>query len=109
MEKIATLAQTLVAQVCLYGARHCGFAYYAVIPSRELKTRFVGEGGWNADHGVSGSLQSLTECVYLACDDLRRAGVTDGLVRIFEPSGERYCDVPVSRPPAVGAMTWTPC
>lgn len=100
----------LVGEVCLYGAREHGFAYLARVQGPE-GGKTVGEGGWSkapdghAD-GLSGTVRTLTEAVFLGCQDIVKTGAWEGLVRIYDVSGLQYADVPVGNPPYYGSMPW---
>lgn len=95
----------LVGDICLYGARHCGFAYYA--SRHEPEFAIIGKGGWNeAEDGLSGKVTSLTEAVFSACRDLRAVGVETGTIRVFAPGGDQYGDISVSNPPNFGSIDW---
>lgn len=92
-------AQLVVAEICLYGTSRVGHGYLARAAAYPGKMHGTGE---------PSLARGATSCVFLACDDLRRAGCPDGIVRVFAPGGERMAEIELSNPPYYGDMKWQP-
>lgn len=90
--------KNIVAEICLYGNSQVGIGYLAT------------EKAYNRTHGTGEpcSGRGATGAVFLACDDLKRAGCPDGLVRVFAMGGERMADIDLCNPPYFGDMKWVP-
>lgn len=98
----ANAAVTVVADICLYGNRETGAGFIA----QAVDGRMFGNGEPLAS-------RSFTEAVWLAVDELRRAGVERGQLRIFAPGGERMATVEIGglkdrRLPYFGELSWGP-
>lgn len=81
MTKTNSAAKTIAAEICLYGTQAVGAGWLA----RTADGRMFGDGEPNIR-------RNMTSAVWLACDELRAAGVS-GLVRIFEPTGQMVSTV----------------
>lgn len=96
-----TTPAKLAAEICLYGTMTAGSGWLAIIHGRQVG-RYLGDGELAAG-------RSMTEAIWLAADELRAAGVTEGLVRIFMPGGERCADVELGEHiPNFGSLAWKP-
>jgi hypothetical protein len=91
---------SVVADICLYG--HPWAAGYLAVTT---DGRLFGDG-----QPLVG--RALTETLWAACDELRRAGVGQGrrrpLVRVFEPSGYFQAVADLHTPPSWGDLQWGP-
>lgn len=85
----------VVAEICLYGTSAIGAGYLHV-----HRGSVRPEGSHEPKQG-----RSFTEAVWLACDELRAAGVTSGAVRVFAPGGEHVAVIDIgSHVPTYGDM-----
>jgi len=101
MTKTTKKAETLVAEIALYGTQAVGAGWLA----RTADGRMFGTGEPNVRH-------NFTSAVWAACDALRAAGC-QGLVRIFEPKGQLMSTVSLGglvdrRIPYFGDLKWSP-
>ena len=92
--------QTVVADICLYGAGAVGAGWLA----RTQDGQMFGTGEPHAG-------RTMTSATWLACDALCSAGVS-GLVRIFEPNGAMMATVSLAglkhrALPYFGDLKWT--
>src|SRR5262245_34869716 len=72
--------KSAVAEICLYGTSAAGSGWIACIADGTMSGKLMGNG--ELKHG-----RSMTEAVWLAADELKGAGVTRGIVRIFMAGG----------------------
>lgn len=87
-----------VADICLYGAMHCGYGWLAT----SADGRMFGDGELHAS-------RSLTETVWLAQGSLEAAGVANGRVRVFAPGGQRMAVLPrLATRSYYGELAWGP-
>src|SRR5579863_4882554 len=90
-----------VAEICLYGSSQHGTGWLACIPplaGRDPHTKSLGDGELHP--------RSFTESVWLACEAIERAGITQGTVRVFAAGGKFMADVNLSRPGLFGDFKW---
>lgn len=91
--------QTVVADIALYGTHETGAGYIGLLLPHNQTT---GDG-----QPVKG--RSFTEAVWMAVGALNALGMPPGLVRIFEPSGQRMAVVPnTGLVPNFGSLMWEP-
>lgn len=96
--KSVRLGRTPVAEICFYGDTH-GAGYI----TRTYDGRIFGDGT-----PVEG--RSLTDTLWLACDELYRHnyGAIGSRVHVFEPRGERMAIINFQRPGLFGDLKWHP-
>jgi hypothetical protein len=106
--KMAKSKNGLVGEICLYGAQHCGFAFYATVPGAGGKgVEFIGKGGWNeSEDTITGLLSSATEALFGGRTHFTERGVWKGVVRVYAPGGERFADMDLSKVQAFGDLEW---
>ena len=97
-KKMARTSRKVTADICLYGTSRTGAGFLVC----RLDHGQVGGSG----NPVEG--RSFTEAVWLGVETLRGLGVTGGILRIFEPGGERMSVVDFNNVPAFGALKWEP-
>ena len=88
----------VVADICLYGTSRIGAGF---IVCRLDNGKMAGDG-----ESVAG--RSFTEATWMGIESLRTLGVEAGLVRIFEPGGDRMAIVDINRVPSYGNLQWGP-
>jgi hypothetical protein len=93
----------IVAEVCLYGARHVGFDYLAC-SSSGLYTRFTPN---SQPDPTRLRYESLTDCIFRAQRELIEIGLS-GTVAVYEPGGERVAYVDLGACTYFGSMPWQP-
>jgi hypothetical protein len=88
----------IVADICLYGTSYTGAGYLGVRMPH----------GQTFGTGDPVKERSFSEAIWHGLDDLRRAGVTVGLVRVFDTGGERMSIIDINSAIYYGAMQWQP-
>jgi hypothetical protein len=86
---------SVVADICLYGSS-LGAGYIA----RAANGAMFGDG----DPAVG---RSLNDALWLACLDLRDAGVV-GAAMVYAPGGELSAKCDIAHPPYYGSLNWGP-
>lgn len=86
----------IVAEICLYGSSKVGHGYLVSLPERKL----LGD-------GEPRKHWSLTDAMFHGLTDIRETGIVRGLVRVFEPTGQRCADVEIGKAwPYFGDLKW---
>lgn len=88
----------LVAEICLYGTTQTGAGYLA--RGKGLK-EMLGT-------GEPVAMRTFSEAIWHAQHALREAGLTEGLVRIYAPGGERCAEIGIGAAITYGALAWKP-
>lgn len=87
--------QKVVGEICLYGTTAIGAGYLA-----------QAEGGYMIGNGEPKAGRSMTEAVWLACDELRMCGIQRGLVRVYAPGGRFVAATDINHPVYYGNLKW---
>jgi hypothetical protein len=87
----------LVAEICLYGASHCGSGWLVRLPDG----RMFGDGELVKDRG-------MTAAVWQAQDAIEAAGVKSGRVRVFAAGGQMMADDYLTHRAYFGDLKWVP-
>lgn len=85
----------IVAQICLYGATHCGHGWLAMVQGRN---RPMGDG-----QPVSGC--GMTAAIWNACDALQKSGIS-GKAAVFAPCGTVMAKIDLSERMYAGDLHW---
>lgn len=85
----------LVAEIALYGTPQHGAGFIA-----------HGPGGHIAGDGELRPYWSMTEAVWMALSELRVAGISEGIVRIFAPGGQLMAESEISKVGYYGNLKW---
>ena len=94
---MARKSKRLVGEICLYGTREVGAGYLARV-----------EGKMFGD-GAPRPRWSFTDAMFHGLRDIREWGITRGLVRVYEPTGQRFAEVEMDwRWPYYGELKWQP-
>ena len=96
---MARKSTTIVGEICLYGSDRCGHGFLAHLGPLTRDTVQFGDGD-----PVEG--RSATSALWLACEALRGAGATSGLVEVFAPGGEFEAVCDVNHPGYFGDLPW---
>lgn len=91
----------LAADVCLYGAPHCGYHYLGRLSGR---SPLFGNGD---PHEGQRPFSTASEALWEACGAIRGRGVECGTVRVFAPGGAMYADLEIGgHVPSFGSIDW---
>lgn len=90
-----TNKNAVVGEICLYGTLRAGAGYLA----RLADGRLLGDGELHEGRG-------FTEAVWLACLDIREAGVTAGKVWVYASCGGRKALCDLNHPGYYGDLKW---
>jgi hypothetical protein len=91
----------VVAEICLYGGSDAAGWLANPINPRPDDGHMLGDG---EPHGG----RCLTEAVELACDALRKSGVSCGHAYVYRPDGKARAEIDINHPGYFGDMRWRP-
>src|ERR1044072_4023899 len=92
--------QKIVAEIFLYGTHQHGAGYLAHVGPLNRETKFFGDGELREN-------RSFTVAIWLACDELAKAGAV-GLAWVYASSGNMRAKVDIQRPAYFGKLKWEP-